>query len=391
MRPVYIAGVGMTRFAKHGDRSVKDLTGEAVAEALRDANLDAGDVEQAFFASALSGSITGQEMVPGQMALRPAGISQIPIINVENACASASTALRMGVLAVASGSAERVLCVGAEKMTHPDKQLPLLALARATDVQEVFGPDGPQPGGRSYFMDLYAASAKAYMERSGATQADFASIAVKNQHNGGLNPRAQYGGELTIEEVLEAREIVYPLTLPMCSPISDGAAAVVLCAETSNGRRIRVAASALTSGTSGGGSDNASARAARQAYEEAGLGPRDLDLVELHDATASAEVELYESLGLAPYGEGPQLVRDGVTHLGAKIPVNASGGLLSKGHPVGATGLAQVVEAVEQLRGASGPRQVEGARTALLHNGGGWLDGDNAAICVHILVREDAR
>jgi acetyl-CoA acetyltransferase len=291
---------------------------------------------------------------------------------------------------VASGFADTVLCVGAEKMSHADKRVPLAAIGRATDVEEVFGPDGPQPGGRSWFMDLYAENARRYMERSGATREDFAAVTVKTHHHGGLNPRAQYGGEMTVAEVLAAREIVAPLTLPMCSPISDGAAAVVLSAAPGGSRRVRVAGSALTSGTPGGGSENATVRAARAAYEQAGLGPQDADLVELHDAAASAEVELYESLGLAAPGEGPALARDGATGLGGPLPVNVSGGLLSKGHPIGATGLAQAVEGFEQLRGEAGARQVEGARVALLHNGGGWLEGDNAAICVTILLGEAA-
>ena len=391
MRDVYVRGVGMTRFAKQLDRGLKDLTSEAVEAALADAHMDVAAVQQAFFSNALAGSLTGQEMVAGQVSLRPSGIASIPVINVENACASASTALRLGFLAVASGLADSVLCVGAEKMSHADKQLPLLSIGRATDVDEVFGPAGPQPGGRSYFMDLYAENARAYMERSGATQEDFAAVTVKTHHNGGNNPRAQYGSDMSVEEVLAAREIVFPLTLPMCSPISDGAAAVVLSASANGSTRVKVAASALTSGTPGGGSDNASARAAREAYEQAGLGPDDIDLVELHDATASAEVELYESLGLADPGSGPELIRQGATSRGGRIPVNMSGGLLSKGHPIGATGLAQVVEGVEQLRGESGARQVDGARVALLHNGGGWVDGDNAAICVHILVGEGTR
>jgi acetyl-CoA acyltransferase len=390
VRPVYIAGAGMTRFAKQPDVSVKELTAEAVGGALGAAGLQPGDVQQAYFATALSGTITKQEMVPGQIALRAAGIASVPIVNVENACASASTALHLGVQAVASGLADTVLCVGAEKMSHPDKAVALAAIGRATDVEDVFGPEGPQPGGRSWFMDLYAGNARSYMERSGATREDFAAVTVKTQANGALNPRAQYGSQMTVAQVLAAREVVAPLTLPMCSPVSDGAAAVVLTATPGAGRRVRVAGSVLTSGTPGGGADNASARAARAAYEQAGLGPEDLDLVELHDATASAEPELYESLGLAAPGRGPDLVRDGATALGGRLPVNVSGGLLSKGHPIGATGLAQVVEGVEQLHGRSGARQVDGARVALLHNGGGWLQGDNAAICVHVLVGEEA-
>jgi acetyl-CoA acetyltransferase len=392
MRDVLVAGVGMTRFAKQPDQTLRQLTRDAVVEALADAGLEAGDVEAAFYANAIAGAIVQQEMVAGQVALRAAGIAGVPVVNVENACASASTALHLGWQAVASGQAERVLVVGAEKMTHPDKQRALVAIGRAVDVEEVFGPDGPQPGARSYFMDLYADMARAHMDRTGSTREDFAAVAAKNHRHGARNPRAQYGGELSAADVLAAREVVWPLTLPMCSPVSDGAAAAVLVSAEAlgdgrRGRAVRIAASVLTSGApSGDGAPSASERASRAAYERAGLGPEDLDLVELHDAAAPAEVILYEQLGLAPAGEGARLVRDGTTALTGRLPVNTSGGLLSKGHPIGATGLAQVHEATTQLRGEAAGRQVEGARTALCENGGGWLDGDNAAVAVHVLT-----
>jgi acetyl-CoA acetyltransferase len=245
-------------------------------------------------------------------------------------------------------------------------------------------------------MDAYAESAREYMHLSGAREADFAAVAVKNQHNGALNPLAQYGGELTVAEVLEARLVVPPLTLYMCSPISDGAAAAVVttperAAAAAARAPVRIAASVIRSGVPAGGSDGVvgpkgSNLAATAAYAQAGLGPDDVDVAELHDAAAPAEVQLYEQMGFAPFGEGWRLIRDGAVSLGGRIPVNVSGGLLARGHPIGATGLAQVYEAVLQLRGAAGARQVEGARVALTQNGGGWLDGDNVAHSVHIFV-----
>lgn len=396
MREVFIAGVGMTRFAKQPDRSLKDLAGESVRGAMADAGISVHDIEAAYFSNAIAGSILGQEMIAGQVALRGSvGLQGVPIINVENACASASTALNLGWQTVASGQADCVLCVGAEKMTHPDKDRSLMAIGGAVDVEAVFGPEGQQPGGRSYFMDIYAAEAVEYMERTGATAQDFAAVAVKNHHHGGMNALAQYGSEMTVEEVLSGREIVYPLTLTMCSPLSDGSAAAILMSKDvlrGNGRpRVKIAASVIASGVKKGGEDaSAVARACRIAYERAGLGPEDLDMVELHDATASAEIPLYESLGLAADGEGPGLIRDKATVLGGRLPVNVSGGLLSKGHPIGASGLAQIYESVLHLTGRAGKRQVDGARVALAQNGGGWIEGDNAAAGVTVLQRVES-
>lgn len=390
MRDVEVVGLAMTRFGKQMDRSLKDLATEAATGALSDAGLGPDALDAAYVANALGGAITAQEMIAGQVVLRPAGIEGIPVFNVENACASASTALHLGWQAVNSGAHDVVLCVGVEKMSHPDKAHSLAAIGRAADVEEVFGPEGPQPGSRSYFMDLYAELARASLESGSATREDFAAVTVKNQLHGSLNPLAQYGQETTVEEVLAAREIVWPLTLPMCSPISDGAAAVVLAASDRAGKtdhpRVRIAASVVASGTRlpDGDRKNSTVNAAAKAYEAAGIGPEDVDHVELHDAAASAELSVYESIGLAAPGQGGELMRSGATQLGGRVPVNTSGGLLSKGHPIGATGLAQAYEAVTQLRGQAGARQVAGARWSLTQNAGGWIDGDNAAVAIHV-------
>jgi acetyl-CoA acetyltransferase len=399
MRNSYAIGVGMTRFEK-SRRPLKELVVEAVTQALGDASAEPGDVQAAYVGNAVAGLLTGQEMIRGQVLLRPLGIESIPIFNVENACASAASAFHLGWQAVAYGVHDVVLCVGAEKLTHPDPSVGLAAIGTAVDVEaraEMAAAMGTEPDPkRSFFMDIYAAMTKEYMSRSGAKVEHFADVVVKNQHNGALNPRAQYGAELTVDDVLAAREIVWPLTLLMCSPISDGAAAIVLASSRAR-RRLnarpgpRVRASVVVSGNrhdSGDPRAGSTGRAAALAYEVAGIGPDELDCAELHDATAPAELMAYEQVAFASPGEGPELIESGQTKLGGRLPVNTSGGLLAKGHPIGATGIAQLCEATWQLRNEAGPRQVEGARVALTQNGGGWLDGDSAAMSVHILSRD---
>lgn len=386
MRDVYVAGIGMTRFGKQPDRTMKDFTGEAVTAALKDASKDVNDIQACYFGNAVAGSITGQEMLAGQFLLRPLGIGEIAVYNVENACASASTAFHLAWRDVASGIHDAVLAVGAEKMTHPVKARSFAAIGGSVDMDTV---PADLPEGRSFLMDMYAKAALAYMERSGATREDLARVVAKNQRHGMANPAAQYGAELTIDEILQAREIVWPFTLPMCSPISDGAAAALVVSEdfvTDTTPKVRVLASAArTAPAEGEGSVTSLASAA--AYEMAGLGPADLDLVEAHDAAASAELLIYEQLGLAEPGAGPELIRSGETAIGGRLPVNTSGGLLARGHPIGATGLAQIFEVVLQLRGRADRRQVDGAHIALAQNAGGWHGLDNVASVVHIYER----
>ncbi|MGH9000281.1 MAG: thiolase family protein [Acidimicrobiia bacterium] len=400
MRDVYVAGVGMTRFGKFADSTVRSLTEEAVAEALADATLPPGAVESAFFANAVAGILTGQEMIRGQVALRHTGILGVPIVNVENACASASSAFHLAWMAVASGAADVALAVGSEKLTHEDKAKSFAAIGTAVDLTALAelraslaasGGDDDSSGKRSFFMDIYAGMTRQYMARSGATAADFAAVAAKNHANGALNPKAQYGGTVTVEDVLASREVSAPLTLLMCSPIGDGSAAAVLCSpEVARrvGAEVQVRASVLVSGTDRGpGERGAVERAAERAFGRAGVEPSDLDVVEVHDAAAPAELMVYEELGLCPPGGGPKLLASGDTRLGGRVPVNPSGGLLSKGHPIGATGCAQIVELVDQLRGRCGERQVAGARVAAAENGGGFLGTDAAACVVTVLSR----
>jgi acetyl-CoA acyltransferase len=387
VRDVYVAGTGMTMFAKQPERTLKDLAGEAVLAALRDASLPLVAIESCYFANAVAGSITGQEMVAAQVTMRSIGLDTIPMVNVENACASASTAFHLAWQAVAAGACDIALAVGAEKMTHPDKARSFAAIGGSVDVETI---PASTPADRSFLMDMYAEAALEYMKASGATVQDLAAVVVKNQRNGRDNPLAQYGGDLSVDEVLAGRQIVWPFTLLMCSPISDGAAAALLVSETVARRAggaglVRVAASVLRSA---GGPSKVSEHAAVDAYEMAGLGPEDLDCVEVHDAAASAELVMYEQLGLAAPGCGPALIRASATALGGACPVNTSGGLLARGHPIGATGLAQIHEAVTQVRGRAGARQVDGARVALTQNAGGWGAGDNLVSAVHVFVAE---
>ena len=301
----------MTRFEKSA-LSLRELAAEAAAAALADAGVGIDSVQAAYVGNAAAGLVTGQEMIRGQVMLRPLGIEGIPIFNVENACASAASALHLGWQAISAGAYDVVLCLGAEKLTHEDKTVGMRAIGTAIDVErrvELAEEVGSAPGEgeqRSFFMDLYADMTRRYMEVSGATAEDFAAVVVKNQHNGALNPRAQYGGELTVAEVLASRMVVEPLTLLMCSPISDGAAAVVLmsaeAARRAGARGPRIRASVIRSGNVHDRSDplaGSTGLAAKEAFEIAGVGPEDVDCAEVHDASAPAELMVYEQIGLA--------------------------------------------------------------------------------------------
>lgn len=388
MNGAVIAGVGITRFGKFPELRLRDLVAEAVSAALSDAGLGTDSVDAVYFGNAASGLLTGQEMIRGQVELQPAGITGVPVFNIENACASSSSALHLAWLAVASGAHEVVLAVGAEKMTGIPKAAVFRALNGALDVETVELEE--EADGRSPFMDVYADMTRRYQEHSPATPEDFALVAEKNHRNGLLNPIAQYGQDLSVDQVLRSRAISGPLTLYMCSGIGDGAVAAVVStprsARNATNRPVEIRASVVLSGLPGARGGGAVTRAAGEAYEAASIGPDDVDVVEVHDAVAPAELMAYEELGLAPPGEGPALLRSGATRIDGKIPVNPSGGLLARGHPIGATGLAQVHELVTQLRGLAGARQVTGARVALAQNGGGYLNGDIGAESIHILA-----
>lgn len=404
-----IAGVGMTPFGKHRQHSLKSLAREAISAALDDAGLGPRDIQAAYMGNAGASVITGQVCVPGEVVLREMGIGGIPVLNIENACATASSAMHQAAAMVSFGAYDVVLACGYEKLTHEDKSRTFAVFSGAVDVDAMSAlrstldarmrAVGIEPGAesgteRSLFMDIYATEALAHMKKYGTTREQLAAVPAKNSRHGSLNPRAQYREVLSVEDVLAAREIVYPLTLPMCSPIGDGAAAVILVSKR-KARELRLRNQVTlrscvlqTSWDYAPGDESAVFRKTiAAAYEEAEVGPEDLDVVELHDASASSEILHTEYLGLCAPGEGGRLAQSGETALGGRIPVNPSGGLLRKGHPIGATGIAQIVELTEQLQNRSGPRQVEGARVALAENGGGYINGDVAALVVTILSR----
>ena len=390
MRKVVVAGIGQTVFGKFLSRSVRSLIEEALKAATEDAGIPETAIEAVFFANALSGLVTGQETIPGQVALRHTSLMGRPIINVDNACASGSSAFQLAWLSVAAGQTDIALAIGSEKLTHEDKSITFAAFAAGVDVEERNRLMKELPENRSVFMDIYADRARKYMAASGATQEDFAAVCVKSRRAGSLSPWAQFTGHITIEEVLGGRVVRSPLTLPMCSPIADGAAAVVLVSEKVAKRLgshpVVVRTSALVSANQDGVDPPVAERAGKLAYGSASIGPEDIHVAEVHDASAPAEIMLYERLGFAEEHEGVALLRSGATSVGGRLPVNPGGGLLSRGHPVGATGIAQIVELTTHLRGAAGVRQREGTKVALAECSGGQIGLDSALASVTILT-----
>jgi acetyl-CoA acetyltransferase len=377
MRDVVIVGAGMVPFGKHHDRDVADLGAAAVLEALRDAGAAREDIDAVY-----SGNVTGGMLV-GQRAVRDLGLGGVPVVNVENACSSSATALREAYIAVGAGVHETVLVIGAEKMTAlGGGPIPL----NDTDHEAANGQVMPA---------VYAMRARRYLHEHGLEPSDLAAVAVKARRHGARNPYAQFRSEVTIEEVLNSRPVATPLTLYQCCPTGDGAAALLVTSAERAVRfdapAVRIRASVLHSGRLVTGfrdmtSPEITVRSVTEAYEQAGIGPDDLDVVELHDAFTIAELLYYEALGLAARGEAVSLLRSGATMFGGRTVVNPSGGLLAKGHPVGATGAAQAVEIVWQLRGRAGERQVDGARIGLTHATGGGLSGvDHGACAIHVL------
>ncbi len=416
MRDVYIIAVGMTKFGKHMDRTEKDLVAEALAKTISDVpELRISDIQSVFFANMSWGFFNGQHSIRGQVALRPLGIEGIPITNVENACACASTALHCAYKDVACGLYECSLAIGMEKLYNEDKMKSFMAFSAGMDVSDfearlkeirdfVKGlkleiPVNEDEGGagqsRSAFMDVYAAGVRWHMATYGTTQRQLAIIASKNHFHSSMNPNAQFQKTMTVDEVLQAKPVVWPLTVPMCAPVGDGAAAAIVCSadflkKLKSARPVKILASVLGSGTSRKYDQpdlDIAVRLSRQAYDIAGVGPKDINTAEVHDATAYGELHQYESLGFCPIGEGGPFAETGVTKLGGKLPINTSGGLMSRGHPVGASGLGMIHELVTQLRHEAGPRQVEGCRLALGENGGGNLANEEAVMTIHILER----
>lgn len=381
--PVIVAGGAVGPFGRFPDRLLEDLAGSVLAATLEQAGLSAEDIEQAFVGNAFGGMLQRQESVLAQILLKTAGIEGVPVHTVKNACSSGSDAVHLAWSAIAYGQADCALALGAEKLTHEDRRATFAALATATDR-------APAADGRSVFMDVNAERSNRYIAAYGATPRHFALCAAKNRAHAALNPRAAMREPIDADAVLADKVVVEPLTRSMCGGIADGAAAVLLVSPAYARRKglsgPRIAASAVVSGRSGDG-PNATARAGMRAWEQAGLGPSEISVAEVHDPTAPQEMFDIEDLGLAGRGGAIALVEAGETSLGGAIPVNTSGGLTGRGHPVGATGVAQIVEIAEQLTGRAGPRQVEGAKVGLAQMAGGLFGDDSAVATVHILTR----
>ncbi len=397
MEEVAIIGVGMHEFGKFLNLSLADLGRVAVWNAIHDAGVPPKLIQAAYVGNSLGGLITGQEGVRGQVILRDCGFTGIPVTNVEGACASSTIALREAWIAIGAGIHDVALVLGVEKMFLEDTARSLRALAADSDI-ELLGGLGFQ------FVGNYAMLLRKYMEKYGWKQEIFAKVTVKNKYNGSLNPYAQYKKPVTIEEVLNSRLVAYPLTLFMCSSMADGAAAAILCTKRL-ARRFTpkpiptIAACELYSmhlhdpkKEDLSNQDLAAYQIpVRRAYERAAVGPEDLDVVEVHDAMSPAEIVRCVACGLFTPEEAPGLIDEGYTSLNGTIPVNTSGGLAARGHPVGATGIAQIAELVWQLRGEAGKRQVrgrkgKGPKVALAQNSGGLVAGETAVTMGTILT-----
>ena len=377
MREAFVIGSGMIPFGRYPNLLLEDFAGKAVTEAIADSGVSRQQIGMAVFSSSNGGRVAGQRV------LRELSLTGMPIINVENACAGGGTSLHVGWMSVASGAHDVVLVVGMEKMEKG------LIPANPGEYESFLGKTLPAK---------YALRASKHMQRYGLTKEQLAMVSVKNHRAGALNPYAHYQEEVTLEQVLQSRAVADPLTLLQCCPTTDGAAALIIAsaevARSLDVKPVRIAASVLKSGIyrnpakgQSASDDDLAERAGVAAYEMAGMAPSDVDVAEVHDAFTIGEILAYENLGLCARGEGGRLVEEGVTSLGGRLPVNPSGGRLSLGHPLGATGVAQVVELSRQLQGRCGDRQAEGAKTALAHVQGGSTPGiGTGAAAVHILT-----
>jgi acetyl-CoA acetyltransferase len=407
MRDVGIVGAGMIRFNRYPEKGIKDLVKEAVNDAIRDAGIDKQAIEAAYVGSAVPGIMTGQEQIKAQVTLSAMGIETIPMYNVENACASSSSALNLAWTAVGAGLYDCALVVGFEKLYDADKLKSFMALGTAVDIemamkmledfQKKQGEDesilsADSGKSKSIFMDMYAYYTRKYMDQYGLTQDHFARLSVKGHKNGALNPKAMYQKEITHEEVINSGDVAFPLTRMMCSPVCDGSAAAIVCskkiADKLTTTPVWIAASVVGSGhVSDDIGDTLTRRLAPQAYESAGIGPKDIDVIEVHDATTPSEIISLIELGLVPGEDAPAWIDNGDLDINGRLASNPSGGLTSKGHPIGATGLGQIHEIVHQLRGSAGKRQAISPKVGMTHNGGGILGVDAAAMALHILKR----
>ncbi len=383
MRDVAIVGVGLSRWGEVWDGSLRTLWTEAALAALDDAGLDR--VDSITVGCMTPGLYVGQEHL-GAMVADELGMAGVPATRVESACASGGVALRTGFAEVAAGLADVVLVSGVEKMTDVSGDECTAALAAAADAEvEVFYG--------ATFPGLYAMMARAHMARWGTTREQLAAVAVKNHRHGALNPHAQFQHEITVKDVLASAKVAEPLNILDCSPITDGAAAVVI-ADLATAKKLARGRPVVRIAGVGHATDRialqsradmcalpATTLAAERAFRMAGKSPRDIQLAEVHDCFTIAEIVVLEALGFCAPGEGGKQAPSGRTALGGELPVNPSGGLKAKGHPVGATGVAQAIEIVTQLRGEAGKRQVKGARVGLTQN----MGGTGASTVVHIL------
>jgi len=416
MDSVYVIGVSCTPFKKQPERSFKDLTRQAYLEVLSDAGLQSGErIEQAWFGNCGMGTF-GQRNIRGQVCFTPLvreGLfpERVPTINVEGGCATASMALHGAWKDILSGQADMSLAIGVEKTFFPNDAGKTLEIFEGgidqldpqewmdyyRDAGEQSGkPFSPSQSGGTLFMDTYAMQAAYHMRTYGTTREHIAYAASKNHAMGARNPKAQYRFEVTPEQVLADREVSWPLTRSMCSPVGDGAAAALLCSERRlrelpaavRERAVRVRASVLSGGKYRALDEPGLSRiAAQRAYAMAGIAPGDVDVAEVHDATSFCEIYQAEMLGFCPTGHGGAWVGSGASTLGGELPINLSGGLVSKGHPVGATGLSMIYELTSQLRGECDTRQVRHADIALAENGGGVIGFDEAACAITVLQR----
>ena len=375
MQDICITGGAMTRFGKHPGVMAPELAQPAILQALADAGVSAKDIQAIYCANVLGG------MILGQLIVRDLGFAGIPVYNVENACASGATAVHLARHALLAGQYDTVLVFGIEQLTAlGGGTIPMQRNDHKTELYAKAGMVLPA---------VYAMRGTRFLHERDATRADLAAVAVKNRLHGSLNEYAQQRSETSVDEVLASRMIADPLTLLQCCPSQvDGAAAVVLSTRTGRAAAspVKLRSSVVVSGIRETADDDIldaeiTARAARQAYEQAGIAPSEVDVVELHDAFTIAELLYYEALQLAPQGDAVALLRSGATKLGGRVPVNPSGGLLAKGHPLGATGVAQIAEIFWQLRGEASERQVPGARIGLAHTVGGGVTKLESGAC----------
>jgi len=391
MYGAYIAGTGMTRFGRHLNISMKEMTRGAVEAVLTDASMSVDEIGAVFFSNSLAGLITGQECIRGEVVLYPLGFGTIPIYNVENACASGGNAVHLAWLAVASGLCETALALGVEKANHEDKKITYSAYRSGTDIDSMFAVGEGAGIDRTPLVDRQAALAKMLIDQHGMTVEALAKIAEKAHAYGALNPMAHRQEGHSIDAILGSRLVVEPITSLMSSPVSDGSAAVIVSRRKRTETNVRIAGSAMASRPKMGKSHPTSAEAAtQQSMAMAGITLDDIDVAEVHDASVAYEVIAWRETGLCQPGKEYDWAMTGYTALGGKLPINPSGGLLARGHALGASGIAQIHELVCQLRGISGLRQAHQPRVAMAQIGGGVIDWQTSVSSVHVLVRDEA-